>query len=170
MSSTRHDCHFPRRSIGIINNLKISSFQLFILLCKQVKSTNQIYSFISINVWHFKSKSSQHNRDFIWYRVLNFWGFWNWQSREGVKNKQILQLKLATKPFTSEATAVTACSRFQSVKYGGRVIGPTVLRGHPHAFVSKRTFCTVLVDRPHGSCKRSFLKPGLRVDIGYWAY
>ena len=40
------------------------------------------------------------------------------------------------------------------------------LRGRPHgnAFVCKRSFCIVLADCPHGSCKCTFLKPGFRVE------
>ena len=56
MSPTRRDCHFPRRPIRIINSFKISSFQLFVLLCFQVKSTYQMCLFILINIWLFKSK------------------------------------------------------------------------------------------------------------------
>ena len=41
-----------------------------------------------------------------------------------------------------------------------------LLRGRPHGniLLCKRTFCIVLADRPHGSCKRTFLEPGLRVE------
>ena len=43
----------------------------------------------------------------------------------------------------------------------------TLLRGHPHGnvFLCKRKFCIVLADCSNGSCKRTFLKPGLRAKI-----
>lgn len=89
MSPTRRDCHFPGRSIGIINVFTISSFQLFVftVLTSQIHKPDLFIYVDKCMTFKKKKKSNQHKRDFIWHRMLHFWGFWNWQSREGVKNK-----------------------------------------------------------------------------------
>lgn len=83
MSPTRRDCHFPGRSIGIINVFKILSYQLFVFTVL----TSQIHKpdlFIYVDkCMTFKKKKSQTNiREISFDIVCCIFGFSGTGNRE----------------------------------------------------------------------------------------